>query len=389
MTDRVLRSNSDKTNLVPPLSNSKQQPEKLMMESNSATSTLSNTTDLQMIMQMLQKMQADANQGLQELKKEFKEDFTNRLAQVTTKVEHLASRIEEGESHYLQEVRNIQRQIDAMKLSPICDTEDTTPSEAMAPQIVHTKSYNLLRIALDKQIDELKPYFGKKQENIDSWTKKIDKLAEIAKMPDDEVFTLAKIKLQGDAERWLDNKKKEIDSWATLKSRLIDTFGSLGKTNKLELESLLHHRQQQLSEPATKYWNDMMSYCSTYDENMSTQDRVWRIFKGALPEFRNKYENKTFDDVDQLLKAMIQQEECRLRVSYEEQERPTQIATLVNGPRFGHSAVAPADQKYTDVHSRPANYQQRSFSDARHTDRQQTNSRSYNNNGRWNSNHPN
>jgi hypothetical protein len=114
---------------------------------------------------------------------------------------------------------------------------------------------------------------------------------------------------------------------------LADTFGALGKSKKLELEALLHHRQPQFHEPAAKYWNDMMSNCSVYDENMLTQDRVWRIFKGALPEFRSKYENKTFDDVDQFLKALIQHEENRLRVSSEGQQDSTQISTLVRRPR--------------------------------------------------------
>jgi hypothetical protein len=125
---------------------------------------------------------------------------------------------------------------------------------------------------------------------------------------------------------------------------LADTFGALGKSNKLELEALLHHRQQQFHEPAAKYWNDMMSNCSAYDENMLTQDRIWRIFKGALPEFRSKYDNKTFDDVDQLLKALIQHEENRLRVSSEDQHDSTQISTLVRRPRPEQNTLAPIDQ---------------------------------------------
>ena len=129
-------------------------------------------------------------------------------------------------------------------------------------------------MAFDKQIDELKPYYGKKQENVELWIKKIDKLADIAKMPDDEVFLLAQLKLQGDAEKWWDNKRKEVDSWRTLKSKLLATFGQLGKSNRLELEALLHRRQQNLNEPAPKYWNDMMGLCSVYDENMPTHDRV-------------------------------------------------------------------------------------------------------------------
>jgi hypothetical protein len=253
--------------------------------------------------------------------------------------------------------------------------------------VIQTHSYHLLRIALDKQIDELKPYFGRKQENVESWIKKIDKVAEITRMSDDEIFTLAKLKLQGDAEKWWDNKRKEIDSWAALKKKLIDTFGSLEKSNKLELEALLHHRQQQLNEPATKYWNDMMSQCSAYDENMLNQDRIWRIFKGALPEFRNRYENKTFDDVDQLLKALIQHEEKRLRFSCDEQEGSSQIFTLGRGPRPGQNSWAPNQQQFSDMANQPANYQQQPPS--RPTSMQQPNSRPYKNNGRWGLNHPN
>jgi hypothetical protein len=151
----------------------------------------------------------------------------------------------------------------------------------------------------------------------------------------------------------------------------VDTFGSLGKTNKLELEALLHRRQQNLNEPATKYWNDMMSHCSSYDENMSTQDRVRRIFNGALPEFRCKYENKVFDDVDQLLKALIQHEENRLRTSYEEQEHHGQMSNLARG---SHNAVW-NHQQFSEAVNQVANNQQRPSWNIRQTNMQQSNSR--------------
>jgi hypothetical protein len=173
------------------------------------------------------------------------------------------------------------------------------------------------------------------------------------------------------AEKWWDNKKKEIGSWITLKSKLMDTFGPLRKTNKLELEALLHRRQQNLNEPATKYWNDMMSHCSTYDENMSTQDWVWRIFNGALPEFRDKCENKNFDDVDQLLKALIQHEESRLRTSYEEQEHHGQNS---NWTRGSNNAVW-NHQQFSEAVNQAANNQQRPSWNNRSTNMQQSNSR--------------
>jgi hypothetical protein len=346
-----------------------------------------------MMMQMFQKSQVDTNKMHQELKEDF--------IKLTTEVKNLKSMIKQGESHSLQEMENMQDQIEVIKLAnsalksaanqstSVVNNEGATTQGVQFPTMIHTQSYSLLRIALDKQIDEVKPYFGKKQENIDSWIRKIDKVAEIARMPDDEVFTLAKLKLQGDAEKWWDNKKKEIHSWATLKSKLADTFGALGKSNKLELEALLHHRQQQFHEPAAKYWNDMMSNCSAYDENMSTQDRVWRIFKGALPEFRNKYENKTFDDVDQILKALIQHEENRLRVSSEDQQDSTQVSNLVRGPRPQQNTSAPTHQQFSNMDNQPVNYQQQQQYNPRTTDIQQPNSRFRNNNGRWNSNHPN
>jgi hypothetical protein len=409
MADRVLRSNPDKTNLLSPLLDASlidsttsepvidkeliQQPLALITETNAFSSTSFTNLDFQMMMQMFQKSQVDTNKMHQELKEDF--------IKLTTEVKNLKSMIKQGESHSLQEMENMQDQIEVIKLAnsalksaanqstSVVNNEGATTQGVQFPTMIHTQSYSLLRIALDKQIDEVKPYFGKKQENIDSWIRKIDKVAEIARMPDDEVFTLAKLKLQGDAEKWWDNKKKEIHSWATLKSKLADTFGALGKSNKLELEALLHHRQQQFHEPAAKYWNDMMSNCSAYDENMSTQDRVWRIFKGALPEFRNKYENKTFDDVDQILKALIQHEENRLRVSSEDQQDSTQVSNLVRGPRPQQNTSAPTHQQFSNMDNQPVNYQQQQQYNPRTTDIQQPNSRFRNNNGRWNSNHPN
>ena len=227
------------------------------MESTVSTSTPIVSTDLQMIMQMLQKMQAETNDRLQEMN----EKLTDRLEQV----EQFIFGIKHSENHRIQEMNEMQSQLDAIKLANARTTStvnqssstgsglNITPQAVESISTIHIQNHNLLRIALDKQIDELKPYFGKKQENVETWIKKIDKLAEITKMPHDEVFMLAKLKLQGDAEKWWDNKKREIDSWPALKSKLMDTFGSLGKSNKLELEAILHRRQQNLNEPATKY----------------------------------------------------------------------------------------------------------------------------------------
>ena len=343
-------------------------------------------------------MQLDYKEELQELSRELKEDLTSRIDRMNTKFEQLSSRIGQNENYRREEITKIQSQIEATKATSVpvshqipmtTNAETVTCQGSGAASDTYIRKYNLVGIAIDKQIDELKPYFGKKQENIDSWIKKIDKLAEIARMPDDEIFTVVRLKLQGDAEKWWENKKKEIDSWPLLKKKLIDTFGSFGKSNKLELEALLHHRQQQLNEPATKYWNDMMSLCSAYDENMSTQDRVWRICKGALPEFRNKHENKIFDDVDQLLKSLIQQEETRLRGSYGEDERPNQVSALSRGSHQEHDSSSTNQQQFPDRNHQPENYQQRASSNARPMDMHSSNSRSGNYNGRWNSNHPN
>ena len=87
MADRILRSNVDKTNLVSPLLDANligsttsesvidkervQQPSKLIMESNASSSTSFTNLDFQMMMQMFQKSQVDANKVQQELKDDF------------------------------------------------------------------------------------------------------------------------------------------------------------------------------------------------------------------------------------------------------------------------------------------------------------------------------
>lgn len=341
----------------------------------------SDTADHQTIMQVLQRMQVDGMNGIQELKQSIREEFTNRVDQVNRQVEDLVSKFEQVEGHRIRELNQIREEIKGIKSAssqdkPATDHPSTIPNgcgntlhSTESGLIRPIQSQSLLRMALDKQIDELKPYYGKKQENVDGWIRKIDKLVEITRMSDEEAFMLAKLKLQGDAEKWWENKKKEIDSWTTLKSKLMDTFGSIGKTNKLELEALLHRRQQNLNEPVTKYWNDMMSHCSVYDENMSTQDRVWQIVNGALPEFRHKYENKVFDDVDQLLKALIQYEESRLRTSYDES-----FDHVSNSIRGSHTAVW-NQQQFSEAVNQAANNQQRPLSNNRSTNMQQSNSR--------------
>ena len=133
----------------------------------------------------------------------------------------------------------------------------------------------------------------------------------------------------------------------------------------------------------------MMCHCSAYDENMSAQDRVWRIFNGALPEFRCKYENKVFDDVDQLLKALIQHEENRLRTSYEEQEHPTQITNSARGCRYGQDAAAWNQQQFSEAVSQVVDNQQRSSWNNRPPRMQQSNNRSGNKNDSGSSMHPN
>jgi ABC-type molybdate transport system ATPase subunit len=140
---------------------------------------------------------------------ELKENFTK----LTTEVKNLKIMSKQDESHSLQEMENMQDQIEVLKLvnsavksaanqsTSVSNTEDVTTQGVQFPTVIHTQNYSLLRIALGKQIDEVKPYFGKKQENIDSRIRKIDKVVEFARIPDDEVFTLAKLKLQGDAEK--------------------------------------------------------------------------------------------------------------------------------------------------------------------------------------------
>jgi hypothetical protein len=271
MDERVLRSNPDKTNLWPPLSSNKrenptfeqlspsseflQQSSSSTMELNSSASTATITSDLQMVMQMLHKMQVDANNGAQEMKKEL----NSRIDQVNKEVEHLRAKIEQGESNHVREMKNIQDQVDASKVVNSTTTvitdqpasngngRNTAPQVVESGSMAHMQSQNLLRMVLDKQIDELKPYYGKKQENVDVWIKKIDKLAEIARMPDEEIFMLAKLKLQGDGYDWTTWKDKQIGTGSASSSSTAESERTCNEVLERHDESLFYIRREHVN----------------------------------------------------------------------------------------------------------------------------------------------
>ena len=119
-------------------------------------------------------MQIETNNGIQESTKEFKEDSISRLDQASTTVEHFAARIEQGENQHKQEMKNIQDQIDSIKRTSPTTALATDQSSARSEEhnaMVQAKkqgpttqiqNHNLVRMALDKEIDEFKPYFGQK-----------------------------------------------------------------------------------------------------------------------------------------------------------------------------------------------------------------------------------
>ena len=159
MVERILRSNPDKTDLLLSFLKKKQedpssvqlsptiepdhQSTNSTMESNSLTSTSSNK-DIQMVLQMLQKMEVEANKGVQEMRQE------------------VYNRMDQAEFHHKQVMKNIQNQIDAMNL--VTATTKSAHDQSLAignghstqPQVVesgfgsHMQSQNLLRMALDK-----------------------------------------------------------------------------------------------------------------------------------------------------------------------------------------------------------------------------------------------
>ena len=130
MSERILRSTSDKTNLFPPLSmtkredpatsefpmsNESSQPLPVeTKECQSPTSSANASSDLQITMQMLQKIQLDISKGIQELRKELKIDFAGHLDHVNTRMEQLASRIEQAENRRREETTKTQVQIDTI-----------------------------------------------------------------------------------------------------------------------------------------------------------------------------------------------------------------------------------------------------------------------------------
>ena len=130
MPSRVLRSNPERTDRLLQFSSDteeisislqqhtsgemEQEVTGQSMESNTLEPTVSASMDLQMVMQMLQKMQAESSAGFKEIK-EFKEEVRHRVEHVDSKMEHLAARMVQCENHRTQDMKNIQDQINAIK----------------------------------------------------------------------------------------------------------------------------------------------------------------------------------------------------------------------------------------------------------------------------------
>ena len=182
MRDKVLRSNPNKTDLLlqfssPTMENnispqqhtSGKSKQEDMSESTSPEPTVSAAMDLQMVMKILQKMQAEYSEGIKEIKKEVRHSGEK----VDSKLEDLAAKIIKCENHRTQDMKNLQDQINAIKLTNSSNSAATDQLISFGKGYMSTSSsQHLLRMALDKQIDELKPYYGKKQENVEQWIKK-------------------------------------------------------------------------------------------------------------------------------------------------------------------------------------------------------------------------
>jgi hypothetical protein len=97
------------------MSNESSQPlpvETKELQSPTSSANTNANLHVQITVQMLHKMKLDISKGIQELRKEFKDDSAGCLDHVNTRMEQLASRIEQAENRRIEETTKIQAQID-------------------------------------------------------------------------------------------------------------------------------------------------------------------------------------------------------------------------------------------------------------------------------------
>ncbi|CAF1536833.1 unnamed protein product, partial [Didymodactylos carnosus] len=185
---------------------------------------------------------------------------------------------------------------------PTCDNHhnDLIKLEQAIPSsttILNTKSVstidlsnNLLKTSMEHKIKQLPIFSGKDNENVTKWLNNITQIGKMVNCSDDELYVVAKFKLEGDAQNWYQKNQDKICDWKTFNQLLSHRFPVILPSNDREILRQLAARKQAWNEPISRFYRDIMNLCDKYDSSMADSSRV-----GYLQTRKSYYQlaNKT------------------------------------------------------------------------------------------------
>ncbi|CAF0983293.1 unnamed protein product [Didymodactylos carnosus] len=108
-------------------------------------------------------------------------------------------------------------------------------------------------------------FAGDESETVHNFLNEIKAIGEMTNQIDTTLFLMAISKLTGSARQWYIDNKSAIKTWSTLQQEMIQRF----KRTTSSIKTELRERKQQLDEPVTKYYDDIIRLCREIDPQMT------------------------------------------------------------------------------------------------------------------------
>ncbi|CAF1325243.1 unnamed protein product [Didymodactylos carnosus] len=176
-------------------------------------------------------------------------------------------------------------------------------------------SNNLLKTLMEHKVKQLPIFSGKDNENVIKWLNNITQIGKMVNCSDDELYVVAKFKLEGDAQNWYQKNQDKICDWKTFNQLLSHRFPAIAPSNDREILRQLAGRKQAWNEPISRFYRDIMNLCDKYGSSMADSSRIGYLQDGLKPELQHYALNQQITTPEQFFNITQQHEHIQVRLS--------------------------------------------------------------------------
>ncbi|CAF1103273.1 unnamed protein product [Didymodactylos carnosus] len=167
---------------------------------------------------------------------------------------------------------------------------------------------------VEHKIKQLPTFSGKDNEKIIEWLKNIAQIGKIINCHDEQLYFIAKLKLEGDAQKWYQQHQDKISDWNAFHKLLSQRFPSISHNERETLRQLVSPKQG-LNEALSKYFRDVLNLCDKYDPNMLDSSRIGYLQEGLRSELQHYALGQQMSTPQQFFNTMQQHENIQVRLS--------------------------------------------------------------------------